>query len=66
MYFVPINDLLYQGVDGSRGVTSSDGDIQTITNDALFEEDHFHPNNIGYQIMSDTVAEAYKEHHNEK
>lgn len=66
MYFVPINDLLYQGVDGNRGVTSSDGDIQTITNDALFEEDHFHPNNIGYQIMSDAVAVAYKEHYNEK
>lgn len=47
-------------------MTSSDGDIQTITNDALFEEDHFHPNNIGYKIMSDAVAEAYKEHHNEK
>ena len=66
MYFVPINDLLSQGVDGNRGVTSSDGDIQTITNDALFEEDHFHPNNIGYQIMSDAVAVAYKEHYNEK
>ncbi|GAX46811.1 SGNH/GDSL hydrolase family protein [Pseudolactococcus reticulitermitis] len=66
MYFVPINDLLYQGVDGSQGVTTSDGTVQTITNNALFEEDHFHPNNIGYQIMSDAVAEAYKEHHNEK
>ena len=66
MYFVPINDLLYQGVNGSKGVTTSDGEVQTITNNALFEEDHFHPNNIGYQIMSDAVAEAYKEHHNEK
>ena len=66
MYFVPINDLLYQGVDGSQGVTTSDGDVQTITNNALFEEDHFHPNNIGYQIMGDAVAEAYKEHRNEK
>ena len=66
MYFVPINDLLYQGVNGSKGVTTSDGEVQTITNNALFEEDHFDPNNIGYQIMSDAVAEAYKEHHNEK
>ena len=66
MYFVPINDLLYQGVNGSKGVTTSDGEVQTITNNALFEEDHSHPNNIGYQIMSDAVAEAYKEHHNEK
>lgn len=66
MYFVPINDLLYQGVNGSQGVTASDGETQTITNDALFEEDHFHPNNIGYQIMSDAVEAAYKEHVNEK
>lgn len=66
MYFVPINDLLYQGVNGTKGVTTSDGSVQTITNNALFEEDHFHPNNIGYQIMSDAVAEKYKEAHHEK
>ncbi|WP_460055549.1 SGNH/GDSL hydrolase family protein [Pseudolactococcus yaeyamensis] len=66
VYFVPINDLLYQGVNGSKGVTTSEGDVQTITNNALFEEDRFHPNNIGYQIMSDAVTEVYKEHHNEK
>jgi lysophospholipase L1-like esterase len=66
MYFVPINDLLYQGVNGSQGVTASDGETKTITNDALFEEDHFHPNNVGYQIMSDAVEAAYKEHVNEK
>lgn len=65
-YFVPINDLLYQGVNGSRGVTTSDGAVETITNNALFEEDHFHPNNIGYQIMSDAVAAKIKEQHNEK
>ncbi|GFH40109.1 SGNH/GDSL hydrolase family protein [Pseudolactococcus insecticola] len=66
MYFVPVNDLLYQGISGSQGITSNDGDSTTITNDALFEEDHFHPNNIGYQIISDAVFDAYKEHTNEK
>lgn len=66
MYFVPINDLLYKGVSGSQGVTERDKETETITNNALFEEDHFHPNNTGYQIMSDAVAKAYKEHKNEK
>ncbi|MDR1605633.1 MAG: SGNH/GDSL hydrolase family protein [Streptococcaceae bacterium] len=66
MYFVPINDLLYRGIAGTEGITSSGEGTQTIANNALFEEDHFHPNNIGYQIMSDAVAEAYKEHVNEK
>lgn len=66
MYFVPINDLLYQGLDGNEGVTEKTETSHTITNNALFEEDHFHPNNIGYQVMSDAVAKAYKEHANEK
>ncbi|MFZ2482565.1 MAG: GDSL family lipase, partial [Streptococcus parauberis] len=29
-----------------------------VVNDALFNQDHFHPNNIGYQIMSDAVLES--------
>ena len=66
MYFVPINDLLYQGIGGNEGVTEKTETSHTITNNALFEEDHFHPNNVGYQVMSDAVAKAYKEHANEK
>lgn len=66
MYFVPINDLLYKGINGNQGVTERDKETKTIANDALFEEDHFHPNNTGYKIMSDAVAKAYKEHRHEK
>ena len=60
-YFVPVNDLLYKGIDGKGGVTSSDETSQSSKsssknlNDALFEDDHFHPNNTGYQIMSDAI-----------
>ena len=61
VYFVPVNDLLYKGIDGKGGVTSSDEISQSTKssqdslNDALFEDDHFHPNNTGYQIMSDAI-----------
>jgi lysophospholipase L1-like esterase len=60
VHFVPINDLLYKGVNGKGGVTdeikSSDGATEKIiTNDALSETDNFHPNDVGYKIMSDAV-----------
>ena len=61
VYFVPVNDLLYKGINGKGGVTSSDETSQSTKssqdslNDALFEEDHFHPNNTGYQIMSNAI-----------
>ena len=61
VYFVPVNDLLYKGIDGKGGVTSSGDSSQSSNssqdslNDALFEDDHFHPNNTGYQIMSDAI-----------
>ena len=61
VYFVPINDLLYKGVNGEEGIVSTSGDQTTVINDALFSGDHFHPNNIGYQIMSDAVMEKISE-----
>lgn len=57
-YFVPINDLIYKGVDGKKGVA----DDQTTggeDNDLLYTGDHFHPNNVGYQIMAQAVYQAY-------
>lgn len=59
-HFIPINNLLYKGIDGDVGVTGDDANSTNsgsstsddITNDALFEEDHFHPNNLGYQLMA--------------
>lgn len=61
-YFIPVNDLLYKGSGGdvgivSEGTTSSSEIAEDITNDALYEEDHFHPNNLGYQIMASTVRD---------
>lgn len=64
-YFIPINDLLYKGAGNEVGIVSSE-DIasgtassseQDIKNNALYEEDHFHPNNLGYQIMASTVRD---------
>ncbi|KGR72420.1 SGNH/GDSL hydrolase family protein [Streptococcus phocae subsp. salmonis] len=65
VYFVPINELLYKGIDGQEGIVQSSGEQTTIVNDALFSGDHFHPNNTGYQIMSDAIMEKIKKHEKE-
>lgn len=57
VYFVPINDLFYKGIDGKSGVTESELGKETVTNDALYDEDSFHPNNTGYEIMKEAVLE---------
>lgn len=57
VYFVPINDLLYKGIDGKSGVTESELGKETVTTDALYDEDSFHPNNTGYEIMKEAVLE---------
>ncbi|MEI5988587.1 hypothetical protein A5881_000074 [Enterococcus termitis] len=61
-YFIPINDLLYKGVGDEVGIVSSENTMTSseevdIKNNALYEEDHFHPNNLGYQIMASTVRD---------
>lgn len=61
-YFIPINDLLYKGSGGEVGIVSNDdatsnSSDQDIKNNVLYEEDHFHPNNLGYQIMASAVRE---------
>lgn len=61
VYFVPINDLLYRGINGEEGVVQISGEHTTIVNDALFAEDNFHPNNIGYQLMAEAVMEKMHE-----
>ena len=61
VYFVPINNQLYKGIDGEEGIVSTSGDQTTVINDVLFSGDHFHPNNIGYQIMSDVTMEKINE-----
>ena len=57
VYFVPINDLLYKGIDDKSGVTESELGKETVTNDALYDEDSFHPNHTGYEIMKEAVLE---------
>ncbi len=49
VYFIPINDQIYQGMGTSNGGKS--------LNNLLSEEDYFHPNNTGYQI----VANAFRD-----
>lgn len=61
-YFIPINDLLYKGAGDQVGIVSSEETTTSssehdIKNNALYEEDHFHPNNLGYQIMASAVRE---------
>lgn len=61
VYFVPINDLLYKGIDGEEGIVHLTGEQKTVINDALFEDDLFHPNNIGYQLMAEAVMEEIRD-----
>ena len=61
VYFVPINDLLYQGIDGQEGIVQTSGEATKIINDALFQGDNFHPNNTGYEIMKRAVLEKIRE-----
>lgn len=64
-YFIPINDLLYQGLDQKVGIESNlDETAETgssnslgLANNVLYEEDKFHPNNIGYQLMAKALRD---------
>lgn len=69
-HFIPINDLLYQGLNEEVGiaseVTSSEeaeivpsdsSDLNTVDNNVLYDGDKFHPNNIGYQLMANAVRD---------
>ncbi|HFI0419215.1 TPA: SGNH/GDSL hydrolase family protein [Streptococcus suis] len=58
VYFVDINELLYKGLEGEMGVSQSNS---TTTNNLLYEEDHFHPNNTGYEIMKKALLEKMYE-----
>lgn len=60
-YFVPINDLLYKGLDGEKGISQSTSTPGKVVNNVLAEEDSFHPNNTGYEIINKAVMEAIRE-----
>ncbi|MEG2708637.1 MAG: SGNH/GDSL hydrolase family protein [Vagococcus sp.] len=54
-YFVPINDEIYNGLPDVPTTSSSDAtnNSKDVTiNDLISEEDSFHPNNLGYQIIA--------------
>ncbi len=54
-YFVPINDEIYNGLPEVPTTSSSDttNNSKDVTiNDLISEEDSFHPNNLGYQIIA--------------
>ena len=59
-YFIPINNLLYKG-SGDKQAVEADSSTSAVANNLLYTEDHFHPNNIGYQIMADAVFASDKE-----
>lgn len=57
-YFVPINDEIYNGLpDHDIKIESGSSKKKTpskedVINDLISEDDSFHPNNLGYQIIS--------------
>ncbi|MGX7172826.1 SGNH/GDSL hydrolase family protein [Enterococcus ratti] len=62
-YFIPINELLYQGLNQESESSeeteqsSTKGSSSSIKNNVLYEGDHFHPNNLGYQLMANAVRD---------
>ncbi|MFC4771347.1 SGNH/GDSL hydrolase family protein [Enterococcus hermanniensis] len=63
-YFVPVNDLLYKGIesetsDSTKSSNTSDSSSTTTEtkNNVLYDEDNFHPNNLGYQLMANAIQD---------
>ncbi|MGO2083574.1 SGNH/GDSL hydrolase family protein [Vagococcus sp.] len=73
-YFVPINDEIYNGLDNKATLTKDEKEETTtstsisdaeIINNLLSEEDNFHPNNLGYQIVANVFKEKMLANKNE-
>jgi len=63
-YFVPINEVISQGTEDEAAInteeettssTQEENDLDKVKNKALYEEDNFHPNTIGYQLVTQEV-----------
>ncbi|MGX7029920.1 SGNH/GDSL hydrolase family protein [Vagococcus zengguangii] len=54
LYFVPINDDIYSGLESTQT-----GNLDGINN-LLSDTDNFHPNNLGYQIIANEFASVIK------
>lgn len=53
-YFVPINDVIYQGLDHGDQESEYFDNLskESTLNDLISLEDTFHPNNLGYQVIA--------------
>ena len=54
---MPINDEIYNGLPDPNAITSTKESTEMTMdkdaiNDLISEEDSFHPNNLGYQIIA--------------
>lgn len=56
-FFVPVNDLLYKGIATKDSGQTNESSNSEVKNNALYDEDNFHPNNLGYQLMATAIQE---------
>lgn len=56
-FFVPVNDLLYKGIATKDTEETSASSSSEVKNNALYDEDNFHPNNLGYQLMATAIKD---------
>lgn len=56
-FFVPVNDLLYKGIQTKDSEQTNESSSSEVKNNALYDEDNFHPNNLGYQLMANAIQE---------
>lgn len=63
MYFVPINELIYQGIISDEEASEvPDADtLNELRNNAIYEGDNFHPNYNGYQLIAKAFTNKMKE-----
>ncbi len=55
VYFVPINDLLYKGIDGKMGVSEISDGRQPLSMMPCMKRIVFTPNNTGYEKMKQAI-----------
>jgi lysophospholipase L1-like esterase len=60
-FFVPVNDLLYKGIATKDSGQTNESSNSEVKNNALYDEDNFHPNNLGYQLMATAIQEKIVE-----
>lgn len=65
MYFIPVNDLIYQGIFDEADTTSAEDIAQAdslndLRNNAIYEGDNFHPNYNGYQLIAQAFTDKIK------